>query len=199
MVYFLIIFWYTLSVLFTIPKEFHTILKKVLTKLFDQSNKARVETTNLLNKQKTEVENKIKTAKLRYGIGEISEDVYDVTISTLEETLSEINVQLGSMSEDLSNQMKYIDKIIVMCCKLGDLWENGDFHFRQNLQSLVFPDGVLYDKKIDGYRTENENEVFDIFRRFSDTYKNNKGTAVDLLSPKVEITGLEPATFRLRT
>ena len=43
---------------------------------------------------------------------------------------------------------------------------------------------------MDGYRTENENEVFDIFRRFSDAYKNNKGAAVDLLSPKVEITGL---------
>ena len=59
------------------------------------------------------------------------------------------------------------------------------------------PDGTIigqnfkmYEKKINGYRTENENEVFDIFHRFSDTYKNNKGTAVDLLSPKVEITGL---------
>lgn len=171
----------------------------MLTKLFDQSNKTRVETTNLLNKQKSEVENKIKTAKYRYGIGEISEDVYDVTISTLEETLSEINVQLGSMSEDLSNQVKYIDKVIAMCCNLGSLWENGDFRLRQNLQSLVFPDGILYDKKMDGYRTEKENEVFDIFRKFSDTYKNNKGTAVDLLSPKVEVTGLEPATLRLRT
>ena len=108
-------------------------------------------------------------------------------------------MQLGSLSEDLSNQVKYIDKVIAMCCKLGSLWAKGDFHLRQNLQSLVFPDGVLYDKKMDGYRTENENEVFDIFRRFSDAYKNNKGTAVDLLSPKVEITGLEPATFRLRT
>ena len=182
-----------------IPKEFHPILKKVLTKLFDQSNKTRVETTNLLNKQKSEVENKIKTAKYRLGIGEISKDVYEVTISTLEDKLSEIKVQLGSLSEDLSNQMKYIDKVIVMCCELGDLWKNGDFRLRQNLQSLVFPDGVLYDKKMDGYRTENENEVFDIFRRFSDAYKNNKGAAVDLLSPKVEITGLEPATFRLRT
>ena len=182
-----------------VPKEFRPILKKVLTKLFDQSNKNRVETTNLLNKQKSEVENKIKTAKYRYGIGEISEDVYDVTMSTLEDKLSEIKVQLGSMSEDLSNQVKYIDKVIAMCCNLGSLWENGDFRLRQNLQSLVFPDGILYDKKMDGYRTEKENEVFDIFRKFSDTYKNNKGTAVDLLSPKVEITGLEPATFRLRT
>jgi len=58
----------------------------------------------------------------------------------------------------------------------------------------VFPDGVLYDKKIDGYRTENENAVFDIFRRFSDTYKNNKGTAEELLSLFVGVARLERAT-----
>ena len=199
-----ICFWEKKS--YGVPKEFRPILKKVLTKLFDQSNKNRVETTNLLNKQKSEVENKIKTAKYRYGIGEISEDVYDVTMSTLEDILSEIKVQLGSMSEDLSNQVKYIDKVIAMCCNLGSLWENGDFRLRQNLQSLVFPDGILYDKKMDGYRTEKENEVFDIFRKFSDAYKTIRGQQLTCCPPKnnqrlhpVEITGLEPATFRLRT
>ena len=73
-----------------------------------------------------------------------------------------------------------------MCYKLGSLWSEGNFHFRQNLQKLVFPDGVLFDKKIDGYRTEIDNAVFDIFRRFSDDYKNNKGTADNLLSLFVE-------------
>ena len=37
------------------------------------------------------------------------------------------------------------------------------------------------------------------FEDFQILIKTIKGTAVDLLSPKVEITGLEPATFRLRT
>ncbi len=49
-------------------------------------------------------------------------------------------------------------------------------------------------RKIDGYRTENENAVFAIFRRFSDTYKNNKGTADSLLSLFVGVARLERAT-----
>ena len=44
------------------------------------------------------------------------------------------------------------------------------------------------------YRTENENAVFAIFRRFSDTYKNNKGTAEELLSLFVGVARLERAT-----
>ena len=182
-----------------IPKEFHRILHKVLMNLFDECNKTRVEMKNLLKKNQSEVENSIKDVKFRFGMGKIGEDVYDITISKLEEDLSEIKIQLAKMEEDLSNQRSYIDAVIVMCCKLGGLWKNGNYHLRQSLQNLVFPDGVLFDKKIDGYRTIKDNEVFDIFRRFSDTYKNDKGAAVDLLSPKVEDTGLEPATFRLRT
>ena len=58
----------------------------------------------------------------------------------------------------------------------------------------MFPDGVLFDKKIDGYRTENDNAVFDIFRRFSDGYKNNKGAAEELLSLFVGVARLERAT-----
>ena len=73
-------------------------------------------------------------------------------------------------------------------------WEEGNFHLRQNLQKLVFPDGVLFDKKIDGYRTEIDNAVFDIFRRFSDDYKNNKGAADESLSLFVGAARLERAT-----
>ena len=46
--------------------------------------------------------------------------------------------------------------------KLGNLWNNGSFEGRQSLQKLMFPTGVLFDKEVDDYRTDNENEVFKI-------------------------------------
>ena len=177
-----------------IPKEFHGILKKVLVELFKGCHESRMEMTSTLNKKKTEVENKIKNVQYRFGVGEIGEEVYNVTMSKLKEEQSEITQQLESITENLSNKVKYIDAVIVMCCKLGSLWNEGNFHFRQNLQKLVFPDGVLFDKKIDGYRTEIDNVVFDIFRRFSDGYKNNKGAVNELLSLYVGVARLERAT-----
>ena len=153
-----------------------------------------MEMTSTLNKKKTEIENKIKNVQYRFGVGEIGEEVYNVTMSKLKDEQSEITQQLESITENLSNKLKYIDAVVLMCCKLGSLWSKGNFHFRQNLQKLVFPDGVLFDKKIDGYRTEFDNAVFDIFRRFSDTCKNNKGTAEELLSLFVGAARLERAT-----
>ena len=179
---------------YEVPKAFQPILKKVLVDLFDDCHADRMETINQLKKKKTEVENKITNVQCRFGLGEIGEEVFNVTMSKLNDCLSEITQQLESITENLSNKKKYIDVVILMCCKLGSLWNEGNFHLRQNLQKLVFPDGVLFDKKIDGYRTENENAVFAIFRRFSDNYKNNKGTADSLLSLFVGVARLERAT-----
>ena len=38
----------------------------------------------------------------------------------------------------------------------------------------MFPAGVLFDKENDSYRTENENEVFKLFRRISTSYEEEK-------------------------
>ena len=89
-----------------------------------------------------------------------------------------------------------------MSCKLGTLWQEGDFRTRQKLQNLVYPDGILYDKHLGSYRTENENEVFRIFRSISTSYKVNKEKAASEkshLSPSVGMRRLERPTPTSRT
>ena len=109
-----------------------------------------------------------------------------------------------------------------MCCQLGDLWVDGDFESRQELQKLVFPNGILLDKENGNYRTislsklvcslpwreivgtanKNENEVFKIMRLFSSNYKNEKEKATTenaRLSPCVGMRRLERPTPTSRT
>ena len=86
---------------------------------------------------------------------------------------------------------KFVDRAMLMCCQLGDLWVDGDFESRQELQKLVFPSGILLDKENGNYRTENENEVLNIMRLFSSNYKNEKEKATTenaRLSPCVDFT-----------
>ena len=86
-----------------------------------------------------------------------------------------------------------------MSCKLGTLWQEGNFRTRQELQNLVYPDVILYDKHLGCYRTENENEVFRIFCSISISYKVEKEKAAKEntpLSPCVGMTRLELATTR---
>ena len=77
-----------------------------------------------------------------------------------------------------------------MSCKLGTLWQEGDFRTRQKLPNLVYPDGIMYDKHLGSYRTENENEVFRIFRSISTGYIVKKEKAAKEKAPLPLLVGM---------
>ena len=65
--------------------------------------------------------------------------------------------------------------MLVTCCKLSTLWETADLDTKQRIQKLTFPNGILWDKQKNDYRTNNRNEVFDILDRISDSYEKTNG------------------------
>ena len=117
---------------------------------------------------------KLEKLQVRYGLGEISNEVYQTTLKHLNTEMAEIEKGLEDANQNLSNMSKFVNEAVVMSCKLGTLWDNGNFDSRQSLQKLIFPSGVLFDKENDGYRTENVNEVFEIFSRLSKSYGDEK-------------------------
>ena len=187
---------------YSIPKQLVPILTKVLHKVFREYNQERSETRTHLLKNKSELERKQVALKIRHGLGEIDKDIYNATSAHLNEQLTQIHKALQEAERDLSNEKKYIADVIAMSCKLGTLWQEGDFRTRQKLQNLVYPDGILYDKHLGSYRTENENEVFRIFRTISTGYIIDKEKAAKEktpLSPWVGMRRLERPTPTSRT
>lgn len=71
-----------------------------------------------------------------------------------------------------------MNRAILTACKLEDLWKNGSYKNRQNIQYLVFPDGLIWDKESGKPRTIHENEALLLMRLISSTYKTtgNKKT-----------------------
>ena len=187
---------------YSIPTEIAPIFNKVLHKVFDEYNDYKGEMRSALLKRQTEVRKNLDEVQIRYGLGKISDEVYQTTMQHLKAELAEISRGIDEASKNLSNIQKFIDKSIVMSSKLGDLWNNGNFSSRQKLQKLVFPEGVLFDKEINDYRTENVNEVFEIFRRFTVLYEDEKQKAITdfhQLSPCVGKRRLERPTPTSRT
>ncbi len=187
---------------YKVPAEFVPILTGVLKKVFGEYNENKGEAKKVLLKRKKECEDKINAVKVRFGLGEIGVEVYEATMASLNSNLAEIKRGLEDAGQSLSNMMKFVDESIEMSCKLGGLWASGDFSGKQKLQNLVFPSGILFDKDIDDYRTENENEVFKVFRRFSMCYGAEKKTATNdfhHLSPSVGMRRLERPTPTSRT
>ena len=187
---------------YQIPTEFIPVLSKVLHKVFNDFNSQKTAMRSELRKRKTETESKIEKVQIRYGLGEISETVYNTTIGALSKEMAEIESGLVEADKNLSNLSKFIDKAIAMSCNLGSLWKEGDFSNRQNLQNLLFPSGIYFDKNTDGYRTDTENEVFKTFRLFSGSCKSGKEkatTEILRLSPSVGMRRLERPTPTSRT
>lgn len=163
---------------YTIPEPLHPILVGLIKDTIRKSSEDMVSRRSLMRKRQTELEQKVKDVKVRYGLGKITEDVYTATIDTLNGELADVALELQKCSPDLSNFEMEVENIVAMCCRLGELWGNGDFYFRQKLQKMVYPDGIFFDKKKGEYRTENENEVFKIFRRISDNYKEEATSSI---------------------
>ena len=187
---------------YSIPKQLVPILTKVLHKVFKEYNQERSTTRTLLLKNQSEIEKKLTALKVRFGMGEIDRDIYNATSGHLNDQLTQIHKALQEAERDLSNEKRYIADVIAMSCRLGTLWQEGDFRTRQKLQNLVYPDGILYDKHLGSYRTENENEVFRIFRTISTDYIIDKEKAAKgntPLSPLVGMRRLERPTPTSRT
>ena len=159
---------------YDIPQVFIGVMRDVITKAMCNDQTERMQQIVLLKKQKTEKEKKLKTCKVRYGLGEIDDDVYSTTIEVLQSDLDRIILELSKYDKDLSNLDKRINDVLVMCCHLGNLWKNADLQTAQKLQNLLFPQGILWDKEKDDYRTFYENEALAVIRRISETYKNKK-------------------------
>lgn len=159
---------------FNIPYKLTGILRDIISKMIEVDDKEQRDMEIQLKKQKTECLNKIKTCKIRFGMGEIDKDVYEETIKTLQEKVNKIELGLVNCKKNLSNLSEEVDETLSICCNLDTLWKNASLELCNKIQNLLFPDGVLWDKEKDNYRTFNENAALSVIRRISTSYKNKK-------------------------
>ena len=96
-----------------------------------------------------------------------------------------------------SNLEKAIDKGIQIAAKLSTAWAFSDFTAKQKLQYLIFPEGILYDKKNNTFRTTRVHSLFAAIPLLADILDKNKtGNHQNdyLLSSSVGTTRFELAT-----
>lgn len=159
---------------YDIPQPLVGVLRDTISKILCENQSEQIQTINLLKKQKSEKENKLKSCKIRYGMGDIDDEIYTMTVEALQKDLGQITLELSKYDKDLSNFENRINDILVMCCHLGNLWKQADLQTAQKLQNLLFPKGILWDKEIYGYRTLEENAALAVIRKISDAYRKEK-------------------------
>ena len=138
---------------------------------------------------------------MRYGLGEIPKDVYDLSKKNLDKDIEQLNMEITRLEKNSSNQVSEVNRTILTACKLVDLWKYGSYNNQQKIQHLVFPDGLIWDKENGKPRTTRENEALMIIRlinnHLQDGAKQEKtGKSFDFPA-LVAGGGLEPPTSGL--
>ena len=174
---------------YNMPQSVMGIFEDVIRRMILANNEEQVQQSTLLKKQLTECENKMKKCKMRFAMGEIDEEIYGVAVEELQQKKDQILVELESAKKNLSNLDNNINDILATCCKLGDMWRSSQVDLCQKIQNLLFPNGILWDKEKDDYRTIEENKALALLRYISDEYRNKKEDKSKNLSSTVALCG----------
>lgn len=125
----------------------------------------------------TETEKSIQQLKVRFALKEIPADVYEAGMQELQARIDTYTLEMEKWNAKLSNSSQMTHKIIVTASNISSLWKRGSLEIKRRILSLVFPEGLYWDKRISDYRTPKTHRFFDIIRRFSATYIKTKETS----------------------
>ncbi|KAA9338801.1 recombinase family protein [Adhaeribacter soli] len=149
-------------------------LKVALTGVFDELNAQQLEQQKEFKRQLTEVEKNLDKLEERYIFEGLNKDLYEKYSVKLKGERKEIEVELEKTEKPLSNRKNFIELGLKMGVNLCESWEKGDYRERRRVQSVVFPEGVTFDKEKQGYRTSRVNVFFSLTALFSERLKEMK-------------------------
>lgn len=88
---------------YDLPAGYSKIVEVTVKRLLKEGNKEVADAETLLRKRLTEVEKQINDTKLRYAVGKIDDDIYQVAIDELQERKNKILLELDKFENTLSN------------------------------------------------------------------------------------------------
>ena len=171
-------------------------LKDQLRITYDSMNQGNKEQEALLLRQSTKVQNKVAIITERFALGEIDREIHDQYKGKYQEEINSINGEIDNTSRTLSNIDLFIDYSITISQNINKIWENGSYTMKQQVQYLVFPEGITFNKKNGTYLTSRVNSVFAYFTgitSISGGIKKEQGGEITPLFACVPGAGIEPA------
>ncbi len=182
---------------FEIYKKHVEPIKDAFVKYLVNTNDGNKENEKLFKTQLTEVNKKIEALEEKFILEEINRELYDKFLLKYKTEKRNIEEKLANTQLDLSNLEKFVKKYIDLCLELPLFWEKASFHAKMEIQNIVFPEGILYDREKSNYRTPKVNRVIlaiaSISKSLEDAIKRKTATFGGL-SSLVGTTGFEPVT-----
>ncbi|MBK0403079.1 recombinase family protein [Adhaeribacter sp. BT258] len=183
---------------YQVDRELIPVLKEALAGVYGEMNENNKKQSKLIQQQATETRKKLEDLEERFVFREIPKELYEKYSQKLKDELRTTEAQLAELDGPLSNHQKFIELGLNFSVTLCESWESANFMNKQRLQTLVFPEGVYFDRQKQGYRTPRVNSIFKLTSSLCEHYKEAKKEKTSLktgfsnLEPPV---GIEPTTY----
>ena len=125
-----------------------------------------------------------------------TKDICSRQLEKVEAERDEILLQLEERDKSILNLEHYIDFGLSLKDNILKLWQLGNLSQKKQIQNLIFPEGMVYNKENDDIEPISKNDFMFLFNLKSISYKDIKKdntSKIDELSPWVQEAGLEPA------
>ncbi len=174
-------------------------LKAALMKGLEERLQDKITNKQQNKKRISELQTQTDKLEERFVLNEISKEQFEKFSQKFElekRVLVEENDNCQMIS---SNLEKAVEKGLDIVQNISEVWSSSDYSMKQVLQYLVFPEGILYNKKNDTVRTLKINTLFNAIRYLSiNSDENKKDNLLQdcLFGSNVGMTRFELATPR---
>jgi site-specific DNA recombinase len=180
---------------FQIDESEKLVIEEMLMKAVKEKLKSSIKQEEKSRKTIKEFNEKKEALAEKFVEGDLDKETYRKLKDKYQSQIREAEAILQNSPLESSNLKGVVKKTVDICLQFPGLWEKASFDNKRILQELVFPEGILLNKKNRTVRTERINELlFSIAQYTSDIEENKKGeNDFEIIFPhSVPGVGIEP-------
>lgn len=144
---------------YTIHSDHIEPLKIQLRYTWDNLTETNTSEKKALSLKLNQVEEEFYNLRKRHAVGMVTLDIYQEFSQEMISNKEALIKELEALNLTLSNPEELIHYTCTLAANLTPVWESSDYYQKQMLQNILFPNGLVYDAKIEHYRTPVVNEV----------------------------------------
>jgi DNA invertase Pin-like site-specific DNA recombinase len=131
-------------------------------RFYEECSKDNVEKEASLKKQLAAVEKKIEDAEESLLLKNVTLEVYNKFNNRYQEERAKILKELTECSKSISNLPEALKRTLSFTRNLSVAWRSSEATQKEELQKLIFPEGIVYDREKRAFRTPKMNLIFQL-------------------------------------
>ena len=135
--------------------------------VWDYCIEANISKKKALSLQINSKDEEFFTLRKNHAIGKVAFNIYQEFSVIFIKQKEDLVKAYEKLDQKLSNPKELIDFTCRLACNLLSARACGDYYQKQTFQNTLFPQGVVYDVKIEHYRTEKINSVIELTSQLS--------------------------------